>query len=70
MAVHAGVLGPRLVKRTVNFDAPLTHHLYFGDATVDVLGTALALPPWLEEDRALIEAQLPPLDAGTAAEAG
>ena len=29
--VYAGVLGLRLVKRTVNFDAPEMYHLYFGD---------------------------------------
>ncbi|MFN6978407.1 MAG: ring-cleaving dioxygenase, partial [Gemmobacter sp.] len=28
-----GVLGQRLVKRTVNFDAPETYHLYYGDRT-------------------------------------
>ena len=26
-----GVLGLRLVKRTVNFDDPETYHLYYGD---------------------------------------
>lgn len=29
---YAGVLGLRLVKRTVNFDDPGTYRLYFGDA--------------------------------------
>lgn len=29
---YTGVLGLRLVKRTVNFDAPDTYHFYFGDA--------------------------------------
>ena len=28
---YAGILGLRLVKRTVNFDAPDVHHLYYGD---------------------------------------
>ena len=28
---YAGVLGLRLVKKTVNFDAPDAYHLYFGD---------------------------------------
>ncbi|MFD3261136.1 ring-cleaving dioxygenase [Paenibacillus lentus] len=28
---YAGVLGLRLVKKTVNFDAPEVYHLYFGD---------------------------------------
>ena len=30
---YAGVLGMRLVKRTVNFDAPDVYHLYYGDET-------------------------------------
>ena len=30
---YAGVLGLRLVKRTVNFDDPGTYHLYYGDHT-------------------------------------
>jgi glyoxalase family protein len=28
---YAGVLGLRLVKKTVNFDDPHTYHLYYGD---------------------------------------
>src|SRR3954471_19122530 len=28
---YAGVLGLRLVKKTVNFDSPDAYHLYFGD---------------------------------------
>ena len=28
---YADVLGLRLVKKTVNFDAPDAYHLYFGD---------------------------------------
>jgi glyoxalase family protein len=31
VAFYAGVLGLRLVKTTVNFDAPEAYHLYFGD---------------------------------------
>src|SRR5215217_3612501 len=31
VAFHADVLGLRLVKKTVNFDAPEAYHLYFGD---------------------------------------
>jgi glyoxalase family protein len=31
MEFYAGVLGMRLVKRTVNFDDPSGYHLYFGD---------------------------------------
>lgn len=30
-AFYEGVLGLRMVKRTVNFDDPLTYHLYYGD---------------------------------------
>ena len=30
---YTRVLGLRLVKKTVNFDDPGTHHLYYGDAT-------------------------------------
>ena len=30
---YTGVLGMRLVKRTVNFDDPHRYHLYFGDET-------------------------------------
>ncbi|KIC93506.1 ring-cleaving dioxygenase [Flavihumibacter solisilvae] len=28
---YAGILGTRLVKKTVNFDAPEVYHLYYGD---------------------------------------
>src|SRR5687767_12058776 len=30
---YVGTLRQRLVKRTVNFDAPDTYHLYYGDRT-------------------------------------
>lgn len=30
---YTGTLGQRLVKKTVNFDAPDTYHLYYGDRT-------------------------------------
>jgi len=30
---YTGVLGLRLVKKTVNFDDPGSYHLYFGDET-------------------------------------
>jgi len=42
---YAGVLGLRLVKRTVNFDDPGTYHLYFGDE-VGRPGTAMTFFPW------------------------
>ena len=30
VAFYTGLLGLRLVKRTVNFDDPTAYHLYFG----------------------------------------
>ena len=41
---YADVLGLRLVKRTVNFDAPQAYHLYFGDET----GTPGSVLTWFE----------------------
>lgn len=42
---YAGILGLRLVKRTVNFDDPTTYHLYYGDGTGRP-GTLLTFFPW------------------------
>jgi glyoxalase family protein len=42
---YAGLLGLRLVKRTVNFDDPETYHLYFGDATGGP-GSIMTFFPW------------------------
>ena len=42
---YVRLLGLRLVKRTVNFDDPLTYHLYFGDARGNP-GSVLSLFPW------------------------
>lgn len=42
---YTGVLGLRLVKRTVNFDDPSAYHLYFGDRTGRP-GTAMTFFPW------------------------
>jgi predicted esterase/catechol 2,3-dioxygenase-like lactoylglutathione lyase family enzyme len=42
---YSGVLGLRLVKRTVNFDDPGTYHLYYGDA-VGSPGTILTFFAW------------------------
>ncbi len=42
---YAGVLGLRFVKKTVNFDAPDTYHLYFGDATGSP-GSAVTFFEW------------------------
>jgi glyoxalase family protein len=42
---YTGVLGLRLVKKTVNFDDPGTYHLYYGDE-VGRPGTLLTFFPW------------------------
>jgi glyoxalase family protein len=42
---YAGVLGLRLVKRTVNFDDPTTYHFYFGDYTGRP-GSLVTFFPW------------------------
>jgi predicted esterase/catechol 2,3-dioxygenase-like lactoylglutathione lyase family enzyme len=42
---YAGLLGLRLVKRTVNFDDPQTYHLYYGDEVGDP-GTIMTFFPW------------------------
>ena len=44
VSFYAGVLGLRLVKQTVNFDAPDTYHLYFGDEQ----GSPGSLLTWFE----------------------
>jgi glyoxalase family protein len=42
---YTGVLGLRLVKKTVNFDDPGTYHLYYGDE-VGHPGTIVTFFPW------------------------
>lgn len=42
---YRGVLGLRLVKTTVNFDAPDVYHLYFGDES-GAPGTLITFFPW------------------------
>ncbi len=42
---YTGILGQRLVKRTVNFDDPTTYHLYYGDE-VGTPGTIMTFFPW------------------------
>ncbi|AJY74678.1 ring-cleaving dioxygenase [Paenibacillus beijingensis] len=44
---YAGVLGLRLVKKTINFDAPEVYHLYFGDKAGNP-GTIITFFPWPE----------------------
>lgn len=45
MDFYTGVLGLRLIKLTVNFDAPDTYHLYYGDDLGNP-GTILTFFPW------------------------
>jgi glyoxalase family protein len=47
---YAGILGLRLVKRTVNFDDPTTYHFYFGNETGSP-GTILTFFPWPDARR-------------------
>lgn len=42
---YSGLLGLRLVKRTVNFDDPGTYHLYYGDGAGSP-GTIMTFFPW------------------------
>ncbi|HSU07021.1 MAG TPA: VOC family protein, partial [Acetobacteraceae bacterium] len=44
---YTDALGLRLVKRTVNFDAPDTYHFYFGDA-VGSPGSLLTFFPFTD----------------------
>lgn len=43
---YVGVLGLRLVKKTVNFDDPGTYHLYYGDG-VGTPGTIMTFFAWI-----------------------
>ena len=47
---YTGVLGLRLVKKTVNFDDPYIYHLYFGDESGSP-GTLLTFFPWSAQAR-------------------
>ena len=47
---YAGILGLRLVKRTVNFDDPTTYHFYFGDEQGSP-GSILTFFPWPDARR-------------------
>ncbi len=42
---YTGILGLRMVKKTVNFDDPGTYHFYYGNETGDP-GTILTFFPW------------------------
>ena len=47
---YAGILGLRLVKKTINFDAPEVYHLYFGNESGSP-GTAMTFFPFEEGRR-------------------
>ena len=47
---YGGILGLRLVKRTVNFDDPTTYHFYFGDEH-GTPGSILTFFPWPDARR-------------------
>ncbi|MDK8182902.1 ring-cleaving dioxygenase [Paenibacillus sp. UMB4589-SE434] len=47
---YAGVLGLRLVKKTINFDATEVYHLYFGNEAGSP-GTIITFFPWPESRR-------------------
>jgi len=42
---YSGVLGLRLIKKTINFDAPEVYHLYFGNE-IGSPGTIITFFPW------------------------
>jgi glyoxalase family protein len=42
---YEGILGLRLVKKTVNFDDPGTYHLYYGNE-IGHPGTIMTFFPW------------------------
>lgn len=44
-AFYSGILGLRLVKKTVNFDDPAVYHLYYGNKSGEP-GTILSFFPW------------------------
>ncbi|MFN0177364.1 MAG: VOC family protein [Gemmatimonadales bacterium] len=50
VAWYTEVLGLRLVKRTVNFDDPGSHHLYFGNQT-GAVGSAVTFFDWRHAKR-------------------
>lgn len=47
---YSGVLGLRLVKRTVNYDDPTTYHFYYGDFS-GTPGSLLTFFPWPDARR-------------------
>ncbi|MCC3376075.1 ring-cleaving dioxygenase [Cohnella sp. REN36] len=52
---YSGILGLRLVKKTINFDAPEVYHLYFGDQ-IGSPGTIITFFPWRDSRQGRIGA--------------
>ncbi|MDQ0497003.1 catechol 2,3-dioxygenase-like lactoylglutathione lyase family enzyme [Paenibacillus brasilensis] len=54
---YAGVLGLRLIKKTINFDAPEVYHLYFGNeqGSPGTIITFFPAPPGFTVDEELNE---------------
>jgi glyoxalase family protein len=50
---YSGVLGLRLVKKTINFDAPEVYHLYFGNEAGSP-GTIITFFPWVTSRQGVI----------------
>lgn len=50
---YAGVLGLRMVKKTINFDDPGTYHLYFGNEGGKP-GTIITFFPWADANQGVI----------------
>jgi glyoxalase family protein len=50
---YSGVLGLRLVKKTINFDAPEVYHLYFGNEAGSP-GTIITFFPWSTSRQGII----------------
>lgn len=52
---YAGILGLRLIKKTVNFDDPGTYHLYYGDGAGNP-GSIMTFFPWPDAPRGRVGA--------------
>lgn len=50
---YTRVLGLRLIKKTVNFDAPESYHLYFGNYE-GAVGSAITFFEWAEAPRGIV----------------
>ena len=57
---YTRILGLRLVKRTVNFDAPDTYHFYYGDGAGSP-GSLLTFFPFENVGKTDLRGPLPPV---------